>query len=57
MVDMDTYIVMKGSKIVGYIQAYSTYHAMRLAEKLYGKNLIIERVSQTVESSHDDYRY
>lgn len=43
----DTYIVMKGTKIVGYIQAYSTYHALCQAEKLYGKNLLIERISQS----------
>ncbi len=42
----DTYIVMKGSKVLGYIEAYSTYHALRQAEKLYGKNLIIERITQ-----------
>ena len=42
----DTYIVMKGSKILGYIEAYSTYHALKQAEKLYGKNLIIERITQ-----------
>jgi hypothetical protein len=41
----DTYMVMKGNKIVGYIQAYSTYHALCQAEKLYGKNLLIERIS------------
>jgi len=42
----DTYMVMKGNKIVGYVQAYSTYHALRQAEKLYGKNLLIERITQ-----------
>jgi hypothetical protein len=42
----DTYMVMKGSKIVGYVQAYSTYHALRQAEKLYGNNLLIERISK-----------
>ena len=41
----DTYIVMKGNKVVGYVQAYSTYHALAMAEKLYGKNLLIERIS------------
>jgi hypothetical protein len=41
----DTYMVMKGSKIVGYVQAYSTYHALRQAEKLYGNNLLIERIT------------
>jgi hypothetical protein len=42
----DTYMVMKGSKVVGYVQAYSTYHALRQAEKLYGNNLLIERISK-----------
>jgi hypothetical protein len=42
----DTYMVMKGSKIVGYVQAYSTYNALRKAEKLYGSNLLIERISK-----------
>lgn len=46
----ETYIVMKGSKVLGYIQAYSTYHAIRQAEKLYGKNLIIERISQNIKA-------
>ena len=41
----DTYMVMKGNKVVGYIQAYSTYHALCQAEKLYGKNLLLERIS------------
>lgn len=41
----DTYMVMKGSKVVGYVEAYSTYHAITQAEKLYGKNLIIERIT------------
>lgn len=45
----DTYIVMKGNKVVGYVQAYSTYHAVLQAEKLYGSNLIIERISQTIK--------
>ena len=45
----DTYIVMKGSKILGYIEAYSNYHAVLLAEKLYGSNLIIERISQNLK--------
>jgi hypothetical protein len=44
--NMDTYMVMKGSKVVGYVQAYSTYHALRQAEKLYGNNLLIERISK-----------
>ena len=43
----DTYMVMKGNKIVGYVQAYSTYHALRQAEKLYGNNLLIERISHS----------
>jgi hypothetical protein len=42
----DTYMIMKGNKIVGYVQAYSTYHALRQAERLYGKNLILERISR-----------
>lgn len=42
----DTYMVMKGTKVVGYVQAYSTYHALCQAEKSYGKNLIIERITQ-----------
>jgi len=42
----DTYMVMKGNKVVGYIQAYSTYHALCQAEQLYGKHLLIERISQ-----------
>jgi len=41
----DTYMIMKGNKIVGYVEAYSTYHALAMAEKLYGKNLLIERIS------------
>jgi hypothetical protein len=41
----DTYMVMKGNKIVGYVQAYSTYHALCQAEKLYGNNLLIERIT------------
>jgi hypothetical protein len=41
----DTYMVMKGYKIVGYVQAYSTYHALCQAEKLYGNNLLIERIT------------
>ena len=41
----DTYMVMKGNRVVGYVQAYSTYHALSQAEKLYGKNLLIERIS------------
>jgi len=43
----DTYMVMKGSKIVGYVEAYSTYHALAMAEKLYGNNLILERISHS----------
>lgn len=45
--NIDTYMVMKGSKVVGYVQAYSTYHALRQAEKLYGNNLLIERISHS----------
>jgi hypothetical protein len=44
----DTYIVMRGSKVLGYVEAYSTYHALRIAQKLYsiyGKDLIIERIT------------
>lgn len=41
----DTYMVMKGNKVVGYVQAYSTYHALSQAEKLYGKNLLLERIT------------
>jgi len=43
----DTYMVMKGNKVVGYIEAYSTYHALCQAEKLYGKNLLLERISNS----------
>jgi hypothetical protein len=43
----DTYMVMKGTKVVGYVEAYSTYHALAMAEKLYGKNLLIERISNS----------
>ena len=43
--DTETYIVMKGNRLLGYIQAYNTYHALRLADKTYGGNLIVERVS------------
>jgi len=43
--DTETYMVMKGSRVLGYIQAYNTYHALRLADKTYGGNLIVERVS------------
>ena len=46
----DTYMVMKGAKVVGYIQAYSSYHALSMAEKLYGKNLILERISRVCPS-------
>lgn len=42
----DTYMVMKGTKVVGYVEAYSTYHALCQAEKLYGKSLLIERITQ-----------
>lgn len=48
--DTETYIVMKGSRILGYIQAYNTYHALRLADKTYGGNLIIERISPRNET-------
>ena len=43
----DTYMVMKGNKVVGYVHAYSTYHALSQAEKLYGKNLLIERITHS----------
>ena len=43
----DTYMVMKGNKVVGYVNAYSTYHALCKAEKLYGKNLLIERITNS----------
>lgn len=43
--NMDTYMVMQGTRVVGYVQAYSTYHALSLAEKMYGKNLILERIT------------
>jgi hypothetical protein len=43
--DTETYIVMKGNRLLGYIQAYNTYHALRLADKTYGGNLIVERIS------------
>jgi len=43
--DTETYMVMKGNRVLGYIQAYNTYHALRLADKTYGGNLIVERVS------------
>jgi hypothetical protein len=43
--DTETYIVMKGNRLLGYIEAYNTYHALRLADKTYGGNLIVERVS------------
>jgi hypothetical protein len=46
----DTYMVMKGSKIVGYVHAYSSYHALSMAEKLYGKNLMLERISSVCPS-------
>lgn len=45
----DTYIVMSGYKILGYIEAYSNYHAIRQAEKLYGKNLVVERITQNIK--------
>jgi len=41
----DTYIVMNGYKVMGYVQAYSTYHAICQAEKLYGKHLVVERIT------------
>jgi hypothetical protein len=43
----DTYMVMKGNKVVGYVHAYSSYHALSQAEKLYGKNLLIERITHS----------
>ena len=43
----DTYMVMKGNKVVGYVNAYSTYHALCQAEKLYGKNLLLERITNS----------
>ena len=43
----DTYMVMKGTKIVGYVHAYSSYHALSMAEKLYGKNLMLERITHS----------
>jgi len=43
----DTYMVMKGNKVVGYVHAYSTYHALSQAEKLYGKNLLLERITHS----------
>jgi hypothetical protein len=46
----ETYVVMRGSKILGYIEAYSNYHALTQAEKFYGSNLIIERISQTIKA-------
>lgn len=48
--DTETYIVMKGNRLLGYIQAYNTYHALRLADKTYGGNLIVERVSSKPRS-------
>jgi hypothetical protein len=46
----DTYIVMSGYKILGYIEAYSNYHAIVQAKKLYGEhNLIVERISQNIK--------
>ena len=50
MMNTDTYMVMRGSKVLGYVEAYSTYHALIMAEKLYGKNLIIERISQVCQA-------
>lgn len=46
----DTYMVMQGYKVVGYVQAYSTYDALCQAEKLYGKNLWLERISHSCPS-------
>ena len=48
--DKDTYMVMKGNSIVGYVHAYSSYHALSMAEKLYGKNLMLERISRVCPS-------
>jgi hypothetical protein len=46
----DTYIVMSGYKILGYIEAYSNYHAITQAKKLYdGQNLIVERISKNIK--------
>jgi hypothetical protein len=45
--NIDTYMVMRGSRVLGYVYAYSTYHAMRIAENLYGKNLLIERITHS----------
>jgi hypothetical protein len=41
----DTYMVMRGYKLLGYVEAQSTYHAIRLAEKWYGDNIIVERIT------------
>jgi hypothetical protein len=50
MMNTDTYMVMRGSKVLGYVEAYSTYHALIMAEKLYGKNLILERISHACQA-------
>lgn len=47
----DTYIVMRGYKLLGYIEAYNTYHAIQLAEKWYGDNLIVERISKNCKKT------
>jgi hypothetical protein len=47
--DTDTYIVMRGAKFLGYIDAYSSFHAIARAEKFYGKNIIIERVTKKTD--------
>lgn len=47
----DTYIVMSGYKILGYIEAYSNYHAIVQAKKLYdGQNVIVERISKNIKA-------
>lgn len=43
--DTETYIVMNKYKIVGYVEAHSTYHAIRQAEKLYGPSVVVERIT------------
>jgi len=48
--DKDTYMVMKGNSIVGYVHAYSSYHALNMAEKFYGNNLILQRIPRPCSS-------
>lgn len=46
----DTYAIYKGNKIMGYLTAYSSYHALMSAKALYGSETWVERISATNQS-------